>query len=148
MSSADTNPGVYPGNSSLPREVRDKILSTFRHTLNLYKEGKIDDCIIGCDFILKMDPRFGPARKLLEKSKNHNADVDIEALESLVAGPMTREERGVAADPARPLVRAVKSYNARDSAGAAAAPEQVLAVLPGNKAGVEILEKARRKKAA
>src|ERR1700687_3509353 len=107
MSSSDTTPAVYPENPSLPREVREKILSTFRHTLNLYKEGKLDDCLIGCDFILKMDPRFGPARKLLEKSKNPAADVDVAELEALVAGTMTRQERVVAAEPDRLLVRAV-----------------------------------------
>ena len=63
--------GTYPGNLSLPVEVREKILSTFRHTLDLYRDGKMDDCLIGCDFILKMDPRFAPARKLQEKAKNH-----------------------------------------------------------------------------
>jgi tetratricopeptide (TPR) repeat protein len=148
MSSEDTNPGLYPGNPSLPPEVRDKILSTFRHTLNLYKESKLDDCLIGCDFILKMDPRFGPARKLLEKSKNPNADVDVAELEALVAGTLTRQERVIAAEPDRLLVRAVESYNARDFDAAAAAAEQVLAVLPGNQDAVEILGKARRKKAA
>ncbi len=148
MSGVETNPGIYPGNPSLPREVRDKILSTFRHTLNLYKEGKIDDCLIGCDFILKMDPRFAPARKLLEKSKNPNADVDVIALEALVAGTLTRQERVVAAEPDRLLVRAVESYNARDFDAAATAAQQVLEVLPGNQDAVEILEKARRKKAA
>jgi tetratricopeptide (TPR) repeat protein len=148
MSGADTNPGVYPGNPSLPREVRDKILSTFRHTLNLYKESKLDDCLIGCDFILKMDPRFGPARKLLEKARNPSADVDVADLEALVAGTLTRQERVVAAEPDRLLVRAVESYNAREFDAAAAAASQVLEVLPGNQDAIEILEKARRKKAA
>ena len=148
MSGTETNPGVYPGNPSLPREVREKILSTFRHTLNLYKENKLDDCLIGCDFILKMDPRFVPARKLLDKAKNPNAAVDVTELEALVAGTLTRQERVVAAEPDRLLVRAVESYNARDFDAAAAAAEQVLTVLPGNQDAVEILEKARRKKAA
>ena len=148
MSSPDTNPGVYPGNPSLPREVREKILSTFRHTLNLYKEGKIDDCLIGCDFILKMDARFVPAKKLLEKARNPSAEVDVAELEALVAGTLTRQERVVAAEPDRLLVRAVESYNARDFDAAAASAEQVLEVLPGNQDAVEILEKARRKKAA
>ena len=67
--SGTAEPSSYPGNPSLPREVRDKILSTFRHTLNLFKEGKEDDCLIGCDFILKMDPRFTPARQLMEKAQ-------------------------------------------------------------------------------
>ncbi len=83
----------YPGNPSLPREVRDKILSTFRHTLNLFKESKIDDCLIGCDFILKMDPRFAPARQLLDKAKNPAAAVDVAALEAVVAETPTRQER-------------------------------------------------------
>ena len=74
-------PGSYPGNPALPKEVREKILSTFRHTLNLFKEGKTDDCVIGCDFILKMDPRFAPARQLMEKAKNPAAAVDVAELE-------------------------------------------------------------------
>jgi hypothetical protein len=34
---------AYPGNPGLPKEVREKILSTFRHSLNLYKAGKGED---------------------------------------------------------------------------------------------------------
>lgn len=77
-------PGAYPGNLSLPKEVRDKIVSTFRHTLDLYKDGKLDDCLIGCDFILKMDPRFTPARKLQEKARNPKADVNLEELHAVL----------------------------------------------------------------
>ena len=144
--SAVTDPGVYPGNPALPREVREKILSTFRHTLNLFKEGKLDDCLIGCDFILKMDPRFSPARRLLEKSRNPAAAVDLAELESLVAATPTRQERVGAAEPDRLLVRAVESFNARDFDAAIATAEQVLAVLPGNQNAQEILDNARRKK--
>jgi len=144
--SADTNPGIYPGNLSLPKEVRDKILSTFRHALNLFGEGKIDDCLIGCDFILKMDPRFGPARKLMEKARNPNAEIDIATLEAIVATTPSRQERVVAADTDRLLVRAVESYNARDFDAAIAAAEQVLGVLPGNQDALEIIEKAAEKK--
>jgi tetratricopeptide (TPR) repeat protein len=77
-------PGAYPGNLSLPREVREKILSTFRHTIDLFQDGKLDDCLIGCDFILKMDPRFTPARRLQEKAKNPKAEVDIEELRAVL----------------------------------------------------------------
>jgi tetratricopeptide (TPR) repeat protein len=85
--SSGTPSGAYPGNLSLPVEVREKILSTFRHTLDLYRDGKVDDCLIGCDFILKMDPRFAPARKLQEKAKNPKAEVDFEELLAVVAPP-------------------------------------------------------------
>src|SRR6476646_41377 len=145
---AETTPGAYPGNPSLPREVKEKILSTFRHTLNLFHEGKLDDCIIGCDFILKMDARFAPGRQLLEKARNPASAVDVAQLEALVATTPTRQERVVAADPERLLVRAVESFNARDFDAAIAAAEQVLQVLPGNQDAREILEKATRKKTA
>jgi tetratricopeptide (TPR) repeat protein len=89
--------GNYPGNLSLPVEVREKILSTFRHTLDLYRDGKIDDCLIGCDFILKMDPRFTPARKLQEKAKNPKADVDVEELRAvLTSAPVAAARRDTA----------------------------------------------------
>src|SRR5437868_10908820 len=130
MSSAPAPEG-YPGNPSLPREVREKILSTFRHTLNLFKEGKQDDCLIGCDFILKMDPRFVPARQLMEKAKNPAAAVDVRQLESIVAETPTRQERVSTVETERLLIRAVESFNARDFDAAIAAADQVLQVLPG-----------------
>jgi tetratricopeptide (TPR) repeat protein len=146
VSGATTNPGLYPGNPSLPREVRDKILSTFKHTLNLYQEGKLDDCVIGCDFILKMDPRFSPARRLLEKAKNPAADVDLIELEAIVATTPARSQRATAADAEKLLVRAVESLNARDFDACINAAEQVLTALPGNIHATELIEKARRKK--
>lgn len=94
--------GTYPGNLSLPVEVREKILSTFRHTLDLYRDGKVDDCLIGCDFILKMDPRFAPARKLQEKAKNPKADVDVEELRAALAvasAPVRRDTAEVVYTP-------------------------------------------------
>ncbi|HKD12337.1 MAG TPA: hypothetical protein VKE50_09690 [Thermoanaerobaculia bacterium] len=145
---SSTAPENYPGNPSLPREVREKILSTFRHTLNLYQQGKTDDCLIGCDFILKMDPRFAPARKLMDKAKNPSAAVNVAELEAVVTATPTRQERVAAVDPDRLLVRAVESFNARDFDAAIGAAEQVLAVLPGNRDALEILDKAAGKKAA
>jgi tetratricopeptide (TPR) repeat protein len=139
---------AYPGNPSLPREVREKILSTFRHTLNLFKESKIDDCLIGCDFILKMDPRFTPARQLMEKAKNPAADVDVAGLEVVVSETPTRQDRVSSVETDRLLVRAAESLNARDFDAAMTAAEAVLKVLPGNHNAMEIQEKARQKKAA
>jgi tetratricopeptide (TPR) repeat protein len=140
--------GAYPGNPSLPREVRDKILSTFRHTLNLFKEGKSEDCLIGCDFILKMDPRFAPARQLMEKAKNPASEVDVARLEALVVEAPARPERTSTPETDRLLVRAAESLNARDFDAAVAAAEQVLQALPGNQDASEILRKAREKKNA
>jgi tetratricopeptide (TPR) repeat protein len=95
--------GTYPGNLSLPVEVREKILSTFRHTLDLLRDGKVDDCLIGCDFILKMDPRFAPARKLQEKARNPKAEVDLEELRAIVAPPAPPPRETGPVQPAMPV---------------------------------------------
>ncbi len=56
----------YAGSPALAPEAREKVLQTFRHTLVLAQEGKNEEALLGCDFLLKMDARFAPARGLLE----------------------------------------------------------------------------------
>jgi tetratricopeptide (TPR) repeat protein len=56
----------YAGSPALSPEAREKVLQTFRHTLSLAQEGKNEEALLGCDFLLKMDARFAPARSLLE----------------------------------------------------------------------------------
>lgn len=56
----------YAGSPALAPEAREKVLQTFRHTLALAQEGKNEEALLGCDFLLKMDARFAPARNLLE----------------------------------------------------------------------------------
>jgi tetratricopeptide (TPR) repeat protein len=56
----------YAGSPALAPEAREKVLQTFRHTLVLAQEGKNEEALLGCDFLLKMDARFAPARSLLE----------------------------------------------------------------------------------
>jgi len=58
-------PDSYPGSPSLSAEAREKVLQTFRHTLEMARAGRNEDALLGCDFILKMDARFTPARRLL-----------------------------------------------------------------------------------
>ena len=69
----------YAGSAALSPEARDKVLQTFRHTLSLAQSGKADEALLGCDFILKMDGRFAPARALLEalRTAAPGAPVDV-----------------------------------------------------------------------
>ncbi|HQR68927.1 MAG TPA: hypothetical protein PLB02_16185, partial [Thermoanaerobaculia bacterium] len=55
----------YEGSPSLAPEAREKVLQTFRHTLQLVRDGRNEEALLGCDFILKMDSRFAPAHRLL-----------------------------------------------------------------------------------
>src|SRR5947207_15571108 len=71
---------TYPGNASLSSAVKDRVLSTFQQTMTLYKQGRSAEVVEGCTLILRMDPTFDPARKLLEKTRNPNAAVDVDSL--------------------------------------------------------------------
>lgn len=55
----------YDGSPSLAQDAREKVLQTFRHTLQLVRDGRNEEALLGCDFILKMDSRFAPAHRLL-----------------------------------------------------------------------------------
>ena len=70
----------YPGNSSLAAPVKDRVVSTFQQTLALYKQGRKEEVAAGCNLILQMDPMFDPAKKLLEKTRNPNAPIDVDTL--------------------------------------------------------------------
>src|SRR3954454_3141406 len=71
---------TYPGNASLSSAVKDRVLSTFQQTVALYKQGRAAEVVEGCTLILRMDPTFDPARKLLEKTRNPNSPVDVDSL--------------------------------------------------------------------
>jgi tetratricopeptide (TPR) repeat protein len=129
--------GAYPGNLSLPTEVREKILSTFRHTLDLYRDGKVDDCLIGCDFILKMDPRFGPARKLQEKAKNPKAEVDVAELRGILDAAVAAASRRDTAEILLPSPEALAAAAPPPPPGATPAAERASAPAPA--AGLDSL---------
>ena len=93
----------YPGNSTLPAAVKDRVLSTFQQTLTLYKQGRMDEVLAGCNLLLQMDPNFDPARKLLEKTRNPASTIDVETL--LPAAPR---------DARAPIEQARQAMAARD----------------------------------
>ncbi|HUP65030.1 MAG TPA: tetratricopeptide repeat protein [Thermoanaerobaculia bacterium] len=79
----------YPGNSSLADDVKQRVLTTFSQTLDLYDQGLLDDVVVGCEFVLKMDPQFGPAKQLLQKANDPGAPIDVRDLRIQPAGGAT-----------------------------------------------------------
>jgi len=69
----------YEGSPSLAPEAREKVLQTFRHTLQLVRDGRNEEALLGCDFILKMDSRFAPAHRLLASLRGVPAGQRIDA---------------------------------------------------------------------
>lgn len=73
----------YSGNPSLSRDVQQRILDTFGQTLDLAAGGSRQEALLGCDFVLRMDPQFAPARQLQDRLKNGGA-VAVDDLRRLV----------------------------------------------------------------
>ena len=104
----------YAGSPALSPEAREKVLQTFRHTLSLAQSGKADEALLGCDFILKMDGRFAPARALLDalRTAAPGSPVDVDRFSEFLGFDNAVEEISSAADvpavqkPAAPKVAA------------------------------------------
>src|ERR1044071_4889020 len=88
---------TYLGNASLSQAVKDRVVSTFQQTLALYKQGRHDEVIQGCGLILRMDPQFDPAKKLLDKTRNPSSPVDVDTLMPTTSDPMSEAREAMAA---------------------------------------------------
>lgn len=81
----------YPGNSSLSEDIRQRVVSTFRQTAALAEEGKREEALLGCEFILRLDPAFDPARALQDRIQAAGGPVEttdlLAALDGRAAAP-------------------------------------------------------------
>jgi tetratricopeptide (TPR) repeat protein len=114
---AETSP--YPGSPSLSSEAREKVRQTFRHTIQLARSGRNEEALLGCDFILKMDARFQPARRLLETLRGvaTGTVVDLAPFAEFVDGAPPAAAASAPAPPASaPAVSALDVPPPRPSA--------------------------------
>ncbi|HSU82826.1 MAG TPA: hypothetical protein VLR69_10425 [Thermoanaerobaculia bacterium] len=75
----------YSGNPALSSDVKQRILSTFDQTLDLAREGNRQEALLGCDFVLRMDPQFQPAHRLQERLRATTGPVRVEDLQGAPA---------------------------------------------------------------
>jgi tetratricopeptide (TPR) repeat protein len=66
---------VYPGNPELPQETQQRLLEAFDEALDLAELGRREEARLGCDFVLRADPRFSPAQQLLERLDTDSPDI-------------------------------------------------------------------------
>ena len=58
---------TYPGDPSLTPDIQSRVLATFDQTAKLASDGKRQEALLGCDFMLRLDPLFTPAKRLRER---------------------------------------------------------------------------------
>ncbi len=77
---------TYPGDSSLSPEIQQRILTTYRQTLQLASQGDNREALLGCDFVVRLDSQFSPARTLQQMIQSGSPqEVFGELLEALDA---------------------------------------------------------------
>jgi tetratricopeptide (TPR) repeat protein len=70
----------YPGNPSISLDTQRRLLQTFDQTLDLASKGSRQEALLGCDFILRMDPAFEPARTLFDRLGRGSGPVPVDDL--------------------------------------------------------------------
>ncbi len=58
---------TYPGDPKLSDEIRRRVEETFAQSQQLASEGKQQEATLGCEFVLRLDPLFEPARRLIDQ---------------------------------------------------------------------------------
>lgn len=58
---------TYPGDSKLSEELRERVENTFKQSRELAKQGKTQEALLGCEFVLRLDTLYQPARDLVTK---------------------------------------------------------------------------------
>jgi tetratricopeptide (TPR) repeat protein len=74
---------TYPGNSALAPDVQKRVVETFRHAVESAADGNSQEALLGCDFVLRLDESFEPARKLQQMIAQQRPP---ETLRGLLAG--------------------------------------------------------------
>jgi len=90
----------YSGDTSLSNEIKERILTTFEQALDLSEGGSRKEALLGCDFVLRLDPLFEPARVLHRRLRDTEADVETADLRDALAS----EARSAVAEGAPPAV--------------------------------------------
>ncbi len=84
----------YPGNASLAEDIQSRILDTFQQTLSLVEKDSLKEAELGCDFILRLDPMFEPARWLQDRLSSSNGEIVLDDIRAAIA-----EVAAAAAEP-------------------------------------------------
>src|SRR5260370_20960670 len=71
---------TYLGNPWLSTAVKDRVSATYEQAVALYRSGRMEEVVAGCNLILQRDPLFDPAKKLLEKTRNPASPIDVNSL--------------------------------------------------------------------
>ena len=82
----------YSGDPSLSADLKERIQKTFAQSLDLASAGSREEARLGCDFILRMDPKFSLAQALIERLESEGAVEVTDLREGRIEAPAPPRE--------------------------------------------------------
>jgi len=58
---------TYTGDNKLSEDIQQRVEGTYQQSRDLAAEGKVQEAKLGCEFVLRLDPLYEPARELMQK---------------------------------------------------------------------------------
>jgi hypothetical protein len=122
----------YPGNPELSAQAQERVLSAFRQVVSKLQDGQRENALIGLEFVLRLDPTFGPALNLQRQLASGSSEIDLSDI-------MVQLEAPTSEAISTSLVDAVDAFNNRDFMTAKAYAEKVLIEEPGHAEAKQLL---------
>jgi len=123
---------AYLGNRELSIEAQDRVMSAFRKVIANLQQRQREEALIGLEFVLRIDPLFGPAIELKRQLQGGAEAIDLSDLIAQIEAPTTETINEL-------LVEAVEDFNNRDFVAAKSKVERVLLELPGHQEARRLL---------
>ena len=122
----------YPGNQQLSSQAQERVLTAFRQAVQKLQEGGREEAMIALEFVLRLDPKFGPAQHLHQQLTSGASEIDLSAIVGQLQDPANTQVDQL-------LVDAVDDFNERRFHQAKEKVDRVLLELPGHKEGRDLL---------
>jgi tetratricopeptide (TPR) repeat protein len=145
----------YPGDTNLSAAIQERVQNTYAQSRELALKGKTQEASLGCEFVLRLDPLFEPARELAQQLESGGpiSEAEGKPAESAAADPdfdlATELESLLDVRDFRTLLSVAKDHATRVAADSAlaemvTAAEQRLEAEPYVRSFIESAEKAQR----
>jgi len=116
---------AYPGNTELSPRAQERVMSSFRLVIRNLQDGRKEDAMVGLDYVLRLDPVFGPALVLQKQLSSGDGSVSLEGLLAELNAPVTEEINLI-------LVDAIEDFEQHHYLEAKEKVQRVLMELPGH----------------
>jgi len=100
-------------------------MTAFKQVLTNLQSGQREEAMIGLEFVLRLDPSFGPATNLKRQLASSHNEIDLGDIIGQLQAPTTETINGL-------LIEAVDDFNSREFLAAKEKVEKVLIDLPGH----------------